>query len=107
MCLDAISQFCLKLNLCQVCLRLFDGIEHQNDLNIEVMQVDFIQFNPSHCKYFFIDLKGGRLQDKTVTSTTEIIHANGTVEEGKDLPKKSDGHCMVLLPPGTKVRERT
>ena len=53
---------------------------------------------------FFIDLKGGRLQNKTLTSTTEIIHADGTVEDGKDLPKKSDGHCMVLLPPGIKVK---
>ena len=55
-------------------------------------------------------LKGGHDKDGTVINTTEIIHANGTVEDGPDLPpgpknssKSHDAHCMVLLPPGTKV----
>ena len=43
------------------------------------------------------------MQNGTVTETTEIIHSNGTVEDGPDLPKARDAHCMVLLPPGTKV----
>merc|ERR1712051_1174157 len=30
-----------------------------------MLTVDLIQFIPSYCKYFFIDLKGGRVQDKT------------------------------------------
>jgi hypothetical protein len=38
-----------------------------------------------------------------VTNTTEIIHANGTVEDGPDLEDARAAHCMVLLPPGTKV----
>ena len=48
-------------------------------------------------------LKGGHDENGTVINTTEIIHANGTVENGTDLPKARDAHCMVLLPPGTKV----
>ena len=43
------------------------------------------------------------MQNGTVTNTTEIIHANGDVEDGPDLEKARDAHCMVLLPPGTKV----
>ena len=43
------------------------------------------------------------MQNGTVTNTTEIIHANGTVDFGPDLEKARDAHCMVLLPPGTKV----
>ena len=38
-----------------------------------------------------------------VTNTTEIIHADGTVEDGPDLEDARAAHCMVLLPPGTKV----
>ena len=44
------------------------------------------------------------MQNGTVTTnTTEIIHANGTVEVGPDLEDARAAHCMVLLPPGTKV----